>query len=92
MLKNNNCIHTFPLVTENRDFPDWPSFLQWKEKEEEATHTRYTQPKGSISTADGENRITNINSSGYNIHVHVIFTRLHYNTLHLLSRRESKRK
>ena len=83
-------IHTFPLVTENRDFPDWPSFLQWKEKEEEATHTCYTQLKGSISTADGENRITNINSSGYNIHV--IFTRLHYNTLHLLSRRESKRK
>ena len=33
-------------VSEALEFPDWPSFLEWKEREERATHTCYTKPKG----------------------------------------------
>ena len=31
------------------EFPDWPSFLEWKEREENATNQCYTKPKGSYT-------------------------------------------
>ena len=31
-------------VTDNLEFPDWSSFLQWKEREETETFTCYTKP------------------------------------------------
>ena len=50
-------MHNF-VVTENLKFPDWKSFLEWKEKEETLTYTSYVKPKGSQT--DGNNVNANI--------------------------------
>ena len=41
-----NILHS---VTDTLEFPDFDSFLQWKEKEEAETFTCYTKPKGSVA-------------------------------------------
>jgi hypothetical protein len=37
-----------------KEFPSWEAFMGWKESEEAATHTYFSQPKGK-STSDLEN-------------------------------------
>ena len=39
-------------VTDNLEFPDWSSFLQWKEREETETFTCYTKPNGTKENKD----------------------------------------
>lgn len=39
-------------MTDSFEFPDWNSFLQWKEKEESDTFTCYVKPNGSKENKD----------------------------------------
>ena len=87
-------------VTEGLDFPDWVTFLQWKEKEEKVTHTYYTKPKGSRTIDDGETHrqqlVAQSCKSNHTEGIIIIIQKnrniQQYNTLHMLSKTTNQRR
>ena len=51
--KINVCICRFCTEVEIKSFPNWISFLSWKEEEEKLTYTYFVKPKGEVICGNG---------------------------------------